>query len=135
MRVFLFVVAALHAAFMAGELFPSGSPFLLRKLGAKLPKGLGTELPSDRGTVLPKDKAWTDGQEKLVAAIVRNAGIYNGILAGGLIWAAWPDTPNREVARVLLAGATAAGIFGTITLKSPLTALQALLGIIGLVFI
>ena len=133
MRVFLFVVAALHAAFMAGELFPSGSPFLLRKLGAKLPRGRGNELPDD-GTVLPKDKAWTDGQEKLVAAIVRNAGIYNGILAGGLIWAAWPYAPDREVARVLLAGAMAAGIFGTITLKSPLTAVQALLGIIGLVF-
>jgi hypothetical protein len=135
MRVFLFVVAALHAAFMAGELFPSGSPFLLRKLGAKLPTGRGTEVPPDLGTVLPQGKPWTDGQEKLVAAIVRNAGIYNGILAGGLAWAALPNPPDREVARVLLAGATAAGIFGTITLKSPLTALQALFGIIGLVLI
>jgi hypothetical protein len=135
MRVFIFVVAALHAAFMAGELFPFGSPFLLRKLSAKLPKGLGTELPQGQGTVLPKDKAWTESQEKLVAVIVRNAGVYNGILAGGLIWAALPQTPDREVARVLLAGAAAAGIFGSLTLKSPLTAAQALLGIIGLAFI
>jgi hypothetical protein len=135
MRVFIFAVAALHAAFMGGELFPLGSPFLLRKLGAKLPTGLGTELPKGLGTVLPKDKAWTDGQEKLVTAIVRNAGIYNGILAGGLMWAALPQIPDQELARVLLGGAAAAGIFGTITLKSPLTALQAVLGIIGLVLI
>lgn len=135
MRAFLVVVAALHAAFMAAELLPSGSPFLLRKLGAKLPTGRGTEGPTELGTVLPKGKPWTDGQEKVVAAIVRNAGIYNGILAGGLVWAALPSPPEREVARVLLAGAAAAGIFGTITLKSWLTAVQALLGIIGLVLI
>jgi hypothetical protein len=32
---------------------------------------------------------------------------------------------------VLLIGAAVAGIFGTATLKSPITALQALLGIVG----
>jgi len=135
MRIFILVVALLHAAFMAGELFPARAPLLLRKLGAKLPKGVRTERPEERpeefGTVLPKDEQWTEGQLKLVAAIVRNAGIYNGILAAGLLWAAWPQTPNRDVARVLLAGATAAGIFGTATL-SKLTAVQALLGAIGL---
>jgi hypothetical protein len=135
MRLFIFVVAALHAAFMVGELFPFRSPFLLRRLSAKLPKGRGSELPKDFGTVLPKDKPWTEGQQKLVTVIVQNAGIYNGILAGGLLWAALPQLPDREVARVLLAGATVAGIFGTVTLRSPMTALQAVLGFVGLVIL
>jgi hypothetical protein len=56
MRVFIFVVAALHAAFMLGELFPLSSPFLLQKLGGKLPRGLGTELPKDSTAVLPGTK-------------------------------------------------------------------------------
>lgn len=135
MRAFIFVVAALHAAFMLGELLPFGSPFLLQKLGAKLPKGLGTEHPQEGGTVLPKGKVWTEAQETLVATIVRNAGIYNGILAGGLFWAAWPESPDLEVARVLFAGAAVAGLFGTATLRSPLTALQAIFGIAGLLLI
>lgn len=124
MRAFVFVVAALHAAFMLGELFPWASPLLLRKLSEKLPTGLGKELPAG--------EKWTKPQQTLVVAIVHNAGIYNAILAGGLLWAAWPETLNRDVARVLLAGAAVAGVFGTATLKSPFTALQALLGIIGL---
>jgi uncharacterized membrane protein len=72
---------------------------------------------------------------------VQNAGIYNGILAGGLLWAALAFDPALAVdpawyvARVLLAGAAVAGIFGTVTLKSPVTAGQALLGIIGLVWL
>jgi uncharacterized membrane protein len=72
---------------------------------------------------------------------VQNAGIYNGILAGGLLWAALTIDqalavdPARDVARVLLAGATIAGVFGTATLKSPVTAVQAMLGMVGLVWL
>jgi uncharacterized membrane protein len=54
------------------------------------------------------------------------------ILAGGLIWSAYTGAPARNFAQVLLAGVTLAGIFGAATLKSPVTVLQALLGIIGL---
>lgn len=127
MRGFLLVVAALRATFMAGELFPWSSPALLQKLSRSLPQVVGADLS-------PEGK-WTEHQQTLVASIVRNAGIYNAILAGGLIWAAWPETPNRDVARVLLAGAAVAGVFGTLTLKSPFTALQAVLGIVGLALI
>src|SRR5262245_44960980 len=97
MRWFIFAVAALHAAFMLGEMLPWSSPMLLQKLGAKRLKPLGTQDPTG--------KRWTPDQEKLVAAIVHNAGIYNAIIAGGLVWAAWPETLNRDVAQVLLAGA------------------------------
>ena len=71
----------------------------------------------------------------LVATIVHNAGIYNAILAGGLFWAAWIGDPARDVARLLLIGAVVAGAFGTATLKSPLTALQAILGAVGLILL
>lgn len=115
MKWFLIGIAALHAAFMLCELFPWSFPVLFRMVSKKLPKG----------------QEWTGSQRTLVATIVHNAGIYNAILAGGLFWAAFVGDPARDVARVLLIGAAVAGIFGTATLKSPITALQAFLGIIG----
>jgi uncharacterized membrane protein len=116
MRWFLIGVAALHFVFMLCELFPWSFPVLLRIVSKKLPQGM----------------KWTDSQRTLVATIVHNAGIYNAVFAGGLLWAALAGDPGREVARVLLGGATVAGVFGTATLRSPITALQALLGIVGL---
>ena len=127
MRLFLMGVAALHALFMVGELFPWSSPKLLQKLSERLPGGLGKEIP--------EGQKWTKSQHAFVATIVQNAGIYNAILAGGLLWAALPEEPIRDVARVLLVGAVVDGVFGTATLKSWLTALQAFLGIVGLAWL
>ena len=122
MKWYLLAVAALHLAFMLCELFPWSYPVLLRIASKKLPEVRG-------------GSAWTERQQQLVATIVHNSVIYNAILAGGLFWAALPAEPVRDVARVLLLGAAAAGIFGTVTLKSPFTALQALLGLIGFVLL
>ena len=116
MRAFLTVAALLHVGFMVCELFPWPLPILLRLLSVKLPAG----------------EAFTSSQQKLVATIVHNAGIYNSIVAGGLFWAAWTAPFGTDTARVMLAGAVAAGVFGTATLKSPLPAVQAVVGIIGL---
>ena len=116
MSGFLILVAVLHLIFMVCELFPWETPVLLRLASRKLPGG----------------GLWTDPQRALVATIVKNAGIYNGIIAAGLLWAASGRDPSGNVARVLLAGAAAAGVFGTVTMKSPLTALQAVLGLLGL---
>lgn len=125
MRGFLIVVAAVHVLFAVCELFPWSSPLLLGVVSKKLP-----DLPGDvRDTV---GRKWSALQKPLVATIVHNAGIYNGIVAGGLTWAAVAGDAGRDVARVMLAGATAAGIFGTATLRSPVTAVQAVLGIAGL---
>ena len=74
-------------------------------------------------------------QQDLVATIVHNAGIYNGILAGGLFWAARQGASASDVAQVLLAGALVAGIFGAITMKSWVPGLQAAVGLIGLLLI
>jgi uncharacterized membrane protein len=114
MRVYLTVVAVLHALFAVCELLPWSSPVLLRLVGKRLPAG----------------DEWSPAQQSLVATIVHNAGIYNVIVAGGLLCAAVGD-PAGDLARVLLLGAAVAGTFGTATLRSPLTALQALLGIVG----
>ena len=114
MRYFLIAAAVLHAGFMEAELFQWRFPLLLRLASEKLSPG------------------FTDEQQGLVATIVHNAGIYNGILAGGLLWAALPGIQGHDVARVMLLGAAAAGIFGTITLRSPVPAVQAAVGIAGL---
>ena len=119
MRPFLFIAAGLHAAFMICELFPS-VPVLLGIVSKKLPK-----LP-------PDNKPFTPQQQELVATIVRNAGLYNGIVAGGLLWATCGGHP--DVAHVMLVGAVVAGTFGTVTLKSPVPAVQAIVGIIGLTY-
>lgn len=118
-QLFLFGVAVLHAAFMVLEFFPWESPFLLGVVSEKLPAG----------------EAFTLAERDLVATIVHNAGIYNGVFAAGLFWAALKGEHGRDVARVLLAGATVAGIFGTVTMQSAPTAVQAILGIIGLLII
>src|ERR1700674_1249344 len=116
---FLIGVAVLHVLFMIAELFPWPFPVLLRLVIKKLPRG----------------EAFTDAQQKLVATIVHNAGIYNGIVAGGLFWAAFGGNSATGVASVMLTGAAFAGLFGTATLKSPVTAVQAVVGIIGLILL
>jgi uncharacterized membrane protein len=107
---------------MIAELFPWDVPILLRKASAKLPE-------LDHGDPAA-GKRFTVAQRKLVATIVHNAGIYNAIVAGGLAWAA--AAKNVDVARVMLAGAVLAGVFGTATLKSIPTAVQAIVGLVGL---
>jgi uncharacterized membrane protein len=116
MQWFLIGAAALHIFFMIAELFPWSAPALLR-------------IASKR---LPSSESFTSAQQKLVATIVHNAGIYNGIVAGGLLWAAFGGDSAIDVARVMLMGAAIAGAFGTATLKSPVTAVQAAVGIVGL---
>ena len=107
--------AGLHAFFMLAEHFPWQLPLLLKIVGKKLP-------PTERFTAI---------QQKLVATIVHNAGIYNAILVGGFLWAAYKGEGAADVAFVLFAGAAVAGLFGTATLKSPVTAIQAVVGIAG----
>lgn len=124
MKLFLLAVALLHGLFMLAELLPPEKPLLLDKISSKLPKQASGE-------------AFTEPQLKLVAKIVQNAGIYNSIIAGGLLWAALTGDllGATAVAKVILIGAAVAGLFGTLTLRSPLTALQALAGIAGFLLV
>jgi uncharacterized membrane protein len=117
MRLFILAISLLHATFMALELLPPKNPILLQVLSKKRLNQQG----------------FSETQRSLVAIIVQNAGIYNGILAGGLAWSAFSSNTATAagVALVLLVGAAVAGVFGTLTLKSPLTAIQGLAGIVG----
>jgi putative membrane protein len=129
MKWFLIVAALLHLSFMIGELYPWSVPVSLKVASKTLEK-----FPLDEPlTKAQKDRF--DAQQELSATIVHNAGIYNGILAGGLFWAAYAGLAATDVALVILVGAVVAGIFGTATLKSPATALQAAVGIVGLILV
>jgi uncharacterized membrane protein len=81
----------------------------------------------------PTDKL-NSRQSQVVADIVRNAGIYNGSVASGLFYAAFMGDSARDVALVVVIGVSA-GIFGTITLRSSLCALQGVLGLVGWYFL
>ena len=117
MKIFpiLIVAGGLHLLFLLLELFPWSWPIAARRASEKVP-------------------AFSAEQKLLVKSIVQNAGIYNGIVAGGLFFAACAG--SSDVARVMLLGAAAAGTFGALTLKKPyLPAIQALVGITGLFFL
>jgi putative membrane protein len=103
--------------FMLCELFPWSFPVALRPVSRKL----------------VSSGPFATDQKKLVATVVHNAGIYNGIVASGLLWAAFGA--SSDVALIMLAGAVVAGIFGTATLRSPVSATQAVVGMIGLILL
>jgi len=128
MKWFLIVAALLHLGFMICELYPWQVPVSLELASKCRP-----ELPPDKLTDAQKE--WFHAQQELTATVVHNAGIYNGIVAGGLFWAAYAGLAATDVALVMLMGAVVAGIFGTVTLKSPVTAMQAAVGIIGLILV
>jgi len=112
---FLLGAGLLHAVFTLAEMVPWSYPTLLRRASAQLS---GAE-------------QWTAPQQRLVATIVHNAGVYNAVLAAGFFWAAWAGDSAHDVARALLIGAAGVGIFGTATLRSWATAIQGLVGVIG----
>ena len=129
MKLFLLGAAGLHALFMVFELFPWSTPLSLQLASSKLPK-----LPASHPLTPDQERVFV-ARQGLTATVVHNAGIYNGIVAGGLSWAALAGTSATDVALVMLIGATVAGAFGTATLKSGVPAIQTLVGIVGLVLV
>jgi uncharacterized membrane protein len=123
-RVVLVLAVLLHLGFVLGEMFPWHQPLLLSRLSKK------------KNVVFADNPA--NDQLKLAATIVHNAGIYNLILAAGFFWSAFPgsvgfamDPPAIRALRCFfLAGAVVAGVFGLSL--SPLTLLQAGIGVLGL---
>jgi uncharacterized membrane protein len=122
-RLAVLVAGILHLGFVAGEMFPWSLPVILKRVITQRQVTLSTE------------------QATLVATIVRNAGIYNLIVAAGFFWSAFPDALGltleplaiKAIRCFFLAGAIVAGVFG-LTL-SPWTALQAVAGAVGLVLV
>lgn len=129
MKSFLIVAALLHLTFMVCELYPWQIPVSLAAASKDI-----AAIPADQHFT-PEQQKWLDARQELTATVVHNAGIYNGIVAVGLLWAAFVGTANTDLALVMLIGAALAGVFGTATLKSPVPALQAAVGIIGVILV
>lgn len=108
-------IALLHLVFMAGELLPWGAPKIMKVVLGKWPRTLDLSV-NDR---------------HLVAMIVHNAGVYNGIVAAGLFATLWAGAGSHVVQMALLGGGMVAGLVGSATL-SWATVLQAVAGAVAL---
>jgi uncharacterized membrane protein len=110
--------AFLHGCFAILEMLPWHCPAILALVQRK------------------KDVQFSGEQLRLTATIVRNAGIYNAIVAAGFMVSLFPETfglPSDTVHAFrcfFFSGALVAGLFG-LTL-SPFTLVQAVLGGAGL---
>jgi uncharacterized membrane protein len=116
-QIAVFLVGLLHLCLLLGELFPWHQPMIME-------------------VVLKKRQPMSFGQKEtlLVASIVHNAAIYNGILASGLFATLGRGTDSFAIQFTLLAGAVVAGLFGCATLARG-TIAQALLSGIALVIV
>lgn len=109
------VVGGLHVLFLLGELFPWGSPLIMKIVMRKWPK--------------PLDLSAND--HHFAAMIVHNAGIYNGIVAAGLFSTMWVGSKAYPIQVTLLIGGIVAGVFGSATLTKG-TIVQAIVGAVAL---
>jgi len=62
--------------------------------------------------------------------LAKNQGLYNGFLAGGLIWGIWKERQDIKV--FFLVCVVIAGIFGALTAKTSILFTQALPALIAL---
>jgi putative membrane protein len=98
-RILVALVALIHVAIAATEMFLWERPAVHGRLGFTLEQARG------------------------VAAIVANVGLYNGFLAAGLIWSlARGDI--RKIAPFFLVCVAVAGVFGAATVKWTTLVLQ-----------
>lgn len=70
-----------------------------------------------------------------VTPIVQNAGLYNGFIAAGLIWAAFATSNTVRLRVFFLVCVIVAGIFGALTLKWTTLVLQTIPGFTALAFV
>lgn len=114
----IILIAALHLLFAVGELFPWASrPLILQKVLEKKP-----------------NLSFGADELRLVAMIVHNAGVYNAIVAAGLLATLWVGPVAQSIQIVWLIGGIVAGVFGAFTL-SKVVLLQAVLGIAALMIL
>jgi hypothetical protein len=109
------LIGTLHIAIMVGELYPWEHPWIMVRVLEKWPQPLDLSIPGTH----------------LIAMIVHNAGIYNGIVGAGLFASASVGPAAFPVQVALLAGGAVAGLFGAKTL-SVVTIGQAVLSTIAL---
>ena len=103
------IVAILHLAFLALEMFFWDHPF-----GRKRFK-------------------MTPEYSRASASLAANQGLYNGFLAAGLIWGLW--TGQFAVKIFFLICVVIAGIYGGITARRTILYIQALPGLLALLLL
>lgn len=105
------IIAALHLAFLALEMFFWTKPLGMRTFG------LTPELA------------------KSSASLAANQGLYNGFLAAGLVWGLTLGPAGFGVKVFFLACVIVAGVFGGFTAKRSILLVQALPGLLALVLV
>lgn len=108
-NILVVLVAVLHIGFLALEMFFWDHPF-----GRKTFK-------------------MTPEYSKASASLAANQGLYNGFLAAGLIWGL--ATGDFTVRAFFLICVIVAGVFGGFTAKRSIFYVQALPGLMGLMFL
>ncbi|MGI0494946.1 DUF1304 domain-containing protein, partial [Alkalinema pantanalense CENA528] len=74
----------------------------------------------------------TIDQAKLMAPLAANMGLYNGLLAIGLLWAWFVKQSDISISLLFLIGIMIAGVYGAITVKRSILWVQALPATIAL---
>lgn len=105
------IVATLHLFFLALEMFLWNKPFGRRLFG------LTPEYASQS------------------AGLAANQGLYNGFLAAGLVWGLAQGAAGFGVKVFFLGCVIVAGIFGAATAKRSILWIQALPGLVALIFV
>jgi putative membrane protein len=105
------IVAALHAFFLALEMFLWDKPFGRRLFGL------------------------TPDYARQSASLAANQGLYNGFLAAGLVWGLTLGAGGFGVKVFFLGCVIAAGVFGGFTARRSILVIQALPGAVALALV
>lgn len=103
------IAILIHFALMIAEIFFWKQPFIHERLGFNL----------------------TEATQ--AAAIVANAGLYNGFIASGLTWGILSGAEGYRIKTFFLACVIIAGLFGAVTLRPTTLLIQTLPGVAALV--
>ena len=105
-NILVVLVALLHFAFLALEMFFWDHPFGRKRFGM------------------------TPEFSKASASLAANQGLYNGFLAAGLIWGLFAGDTSIKI--FFLACVVIAGVYGAITARRSILYIQAFPGLLAL---
>jgi len=108
-NVLVMLVAVLHVGFLALEMFFWDHPFGRKRF------------------------RMTPEYSKASASLAANQGLYNGFLAAGLIWGL--VTGDASIKIFFLICVVVAGVYGGLTTRRTILYIQALPGLLALIFV
>ena len=108
-NILIVLVAVLHLGFLALEMFFWDHPFGRKRFGM------------------------TPEYSKASASLAANQGLYNGFLAAGLIWGLISGAASIKI--FFLVCVVVAGVFGGLTARRTILYIQALPGLLALIFV